>query len=58
MIDDDLVAEHRARALTPDQPVIRGTSQNPDVYFQWETVNPFYNALSAIVQQKMDQFAE
>ncbi len=59
MINDDLVAEHRARALTPDKPVIRGTSQNPDVYFQArETVNPFYNALPAIVQQKMDQFAE
>lgn len=59
MIDDDLVAQHRARALTPDKPVIRGTSQNPDVYFQGrETVNPFYNALPAIVQAKMDEFAK
>lgn len=58
MIDDKLVADHRARALTPDKPVIRGTSQNPDVYFQArETVNPFYNALPEIVQQKMDQFS-
>ncbi|KAG1682885.1 putative pyruvate-flavodoxin oxidoreductase [Nymphon striatum] len=59
MINDDLVAEHRARALTPDQPVIRGTSQNPDIYFQArETVNPFYNKLPDIVQQKMNQFAK
>lgn len=59
MIDDDLVAQHRERALTPDKPVIRGTSQNPDVYFQArETVNPFYNKLPEIIQQKMDQFAK
>ena len=43
MIDDKLVFAHRARALTPDHPVIRGTAQNPDVYFQGrETVNPYY----------------
>jgi pyruvate-ferredoxin/flavodoxin oxidoreductase len=43
MIDDALIREHRARALTPDRPVLRGTAQNPDVYFQGrETVNPFY----------------
>ena len=59
MINDEQVAAHRARALTPDKPVIRGTSQNPDVYFQArETVNPFYNALPAIVQHKMDLFAK
>jgi pyruvate-ferredoxin/flavodoxin oxidoreductase len=58
MIDDDLVAEHRARALSPDQPVIRGTSQNPDVYFQArETVNPYYEALPDAVQDTMDQLA-
>src|SRR5512132_992044 len=45
MIDDDLVRAHRARGLNPDRPVMRGTAQNPDVYFQArETVNPFYLA--------------
>jgi len=58
MIDDDLVYAHRARALTPDAPVIRGTAQNPDVYFQArETVNPFYLATPTIVQNAMDKFA-
>jgi pyruvate-ferredoxin/flavodoxin oxidoreductase len=58
MIDEARVIEHRARALSPDHPVIRGTAQNPDVYFQArETVNPFYAACSAIVQQTMDHFA-
>src|ERR1041384_2285196 len=43
MIDDELVREHRARALTPDRPVLRGTAQNPDVFFQSrERANPFY----------------
>ncbi len=45
MIDDDLVVAHRARALDPEQPFVRGTAQNPDVFFQArETVNPFYAA--------------
>jgi len=58
MIDEDLVKAHRERALNPDHPVIRGTSQNPDVYFQGrETVNPYYAALPAIVQRTMDKFA-
>jgi pyruvate-ferredoxin/flavodoxin oxidoreductase len=58
MIDDDLVRAHRARGLSPDHPVLRGTAQNPDVYFQArETVNPFYLALPEIVQQAMDKFA-
>ncbi len=58
MITDEMVAAHRARALTPDQPVIRGTSQNPDVFFQSrETVNRFYDATPGIVQSMMDQFA-
>ncbi len=58
MIDEDLVKAHRGRALNPDHPVIRGTSQNPDVYFQGrETVNPYYSALPAIVQRTMDKFA-
>ena len=58
MINDDLVMAHRARALTPDNPVIRGTAQNPDVFFQArESANPYYEATPAIVQEAMDQFA-
>ncbi|MBK5929508.1 pyruvate:ferredoxin (flavodoxin) oxidoreductase [Halochromatium salexigens] len=59
MIDEDLVKAHRERAMNPDHPIIRGTSQNPDVYFQGrETVNPYYAALPDIIQQRMDQLAE
>jgi len=59
LIDDDLVAQHRGRALSPDHPVIRGTAQNPDVYFQGrETVNPFYDKTPEIVQDVMDKFAK
>jgi pyruvate-ferredoxin/flavodoxin oxidoreductase len=59
MISDELVQAHRARALSPDHPYIRGTAQNPDVYFQGrETVNPFYNACPGIVQKVMDKFAQ
>lgn len=59
VIDDDLVIAHRKRGLTPDRPNIRGTSQNPDVYFQGrETVNKYYNATPGIVQKAMDKFAE
>src|SRR6266545_1457664 len=58
MIDDDLVRAHRARALSPDRPVIRGTAQNPDVYFQGrEAANPYYLACPTIVQDAMDRFA-
>ncbi len=58
MIDDDLVRAHRSRSLNPDRPVLRGTAQNPDVYFQArETVNPYYDACPAIVQNAMDRFA-
>ncbi len=58
MIDDSLVHAHRARALSPDRPFIRGTAQNPDVYFQArETVNPYYAACPDIVQKYMDKFA-
>src|SRR3954469_26035841 len=58
MISDDLVRAHRARGLSPDHPVIRGTAQNPDVYFQArETVNPYYIAVPSIVQSAMDKFA-
>ena len=58
MIDDSLVQAHRQRALSPDHPFIRGTSQNPDVYFQSrETVNRFYVACPTIAQEAMDTFA-
>ena len=59
MLDEELIADHRARSLSPDHPVLRGTSQNPDVYFQGrETVHRFYLATPAIVQQEMNKFAE
>jgi pyruvate-ferredoxin/flavodoxin oxidoreductase len=59
LIDEDLVRAHRARALSPDRPVLRGTAQNPDVYFQSrETVNPYYAACPDIVQTVMDRFAQ
>jgi pyruvate-ferredoxin/flavodoxin oxidoreductase len=59
MIDDSLIMEHRARALSPDRPVLRGTAQNPDVYFQArETVNPYYTACPGLVQDEMDRFAK
>ncbi len=59
MINDKLVIEHRERALSPDHPVMRGTAQNPDVYFQGrETVNPFYLKCPDIVQKQMDKFAK
>jgi len=58
MINDDLVNAHRSRGLSPDRPVMRGTAQNPDVYFQGrETVNQFYPACIDIVQEEMDRFA-
>ncbi|MDZ7860168.1 MAG: pyruvate:ferredoxin (flavodoxin) oxidoreductase [Candidatus Krumholzibacteriota bacterium] len=57
MIDDDLVRAHRERALSPDNPFIRGTAQNPDTFFQArETVNPFYNACPGIVIKTMEKF--
>ena len=59
MISDELVAAHRNRAMSPDKPTLRGTSQNPDVYFQGrETVNRYYDALPAIVQKAMDKYAK
>ena len=59
MIDQNLVYAHRARALSPDKPVMRGTAQNPDVYFQGrETVNPYYLAAPGIVKKTMDKFAQ
>jgi len=58
MINEEWVTAHRNRALTPDKPVLRGTAQNPDVYFQArETVNAYYEAMPGIVQRAMDKFA-
>jgi pyruvate-ferredoxin/flavodoxin oxidoreductase len=58
MIDDDLVIAHRMRALSPDRPVVGGTAQNPDVFFQGrETVNNFYVECPKTVQDAMDKFA-
>jgi pyruvate-ferredoxin/flavodoxin oxidoreductase len=59
MIDDELVRAHRQRALSPDHPVLRGSAQNPDVFFQArETINPFYARVPGIVQKAMDKFAK
>jgi pyruvate-ferredoxin/flavodoxin oxidoreductase len=59
MINDDYVIEHRQRALTPDRPIIRGTAQNPDVFFQAkEASNLFYQKCPDIVQKTMDKFAK
>jgi len=58
MIDERFVAAARARGLTPDRPTLRGSAQNPDVFFQnREAVNPFYLAAPSIVQAAMDRFA-
>ena len=58
LIDETAVAAHRQRALTPDRPVLRGTAQNPDVFFQArEACNPYYSAAPASVQQVMDRLA-
>lgn len=59
MIDQKLVDEFHARGLTPDAPVVRGTAQNPDVYFQGrETVNKYYNAVPGIVKKAMKKFGD
>ena len=59
MIDEQLMYAHRQRALNPSNPFIRGTAQNPDVYFQGrESANPFYLRVPAIVQETMNEFAE
>jgi pyruvate-ferredoxin/flavodoxin oxidoreductase len=58
LIDDKLIADHRARALNSERPVLRGTAQNPDVFFQArEACNPFYAACADITQKVMDEFA-
>ncbi len=59
LMDEELIRAHRARALTPEKPVLRGTAQNPDVYFQMrEAVNPYYTVTPAITQEAMDKFAK
>jgi pyruvate-ferredoxin/flavodoxin oxidoreductase len=59
LINPEDIKAHRLRALTPDRPVLRGTAQNPDAFFQArEAINPFYQAMPAIVQQVMDRFAQ
>ncbi len=58
LLPEEIVRAHRARGLSPEHPAIRGTSQNPDVYFQArESVNPWYARVPAIVQDTMDQLA-
>ncbi|MBM3124401.1 MAG: pyruvate:ferredoxin (flavodoxin) oxidoreductase, partial [Chloroflexi bacterium] len=58
-IDGDLIRAHRARALSPENPVLRGSAQNPDVYFQMrEASNPYYSAAPSITQEAMDKFAK
>src|SRR5215470_2067462 len=58
MLDESLIAAHRARAMTPDRPVLRGTAQNPDVFFQArEACNQFYADCPAVVRATMDRFA-
>ncbi len=59
MLDPELIAAHRTRALSPEHPVLRGTSQNPDVFFQSrERANPYYDAFPQIVQDAMGRFGE
>jgi pyruvate-ferredoxin/flavodoxin oxidoreductase len=59
LLDDDLVCAHRQRALSPDHPVIRGSAQNPDVFFQSrEAANPYYAAVPGIVSAELDRFAD
>ena len=59
LISEDAIAAHRQRALTPDNPIIRGTAQNPDVFFQArEAANPFYDACPEIVARLMERFGE
>jgi len=59
MLPDEPIRQHRSRSLSPDRPVLRGTAQNPDVYFQArETVNPYYLAVPTILQNAMDRFAK
>ena len=59
VIDEEMIAAHKERALTPDRPSLKGSAQNPDVFFQArETVNPFYAQTPEVVQRVMDRFAK
>ena len=59
LVNDEMIFAHRSRALTPDRPVLRGTAQNPDVYFQGrETVNRYYTECPRIVEEEMERFAD
>ena len=59
LIDDKFVRQHRERAMSPDRPILRGTAQNPDVFFQArEACNPYYRACPTIVQDVMDRFGK
>ena len=59
MIDEKLIAKHRANAMNPEHPTVRGTAQNPDVYFQGrEAVNAYYEKVPAIVRKQMDKFSK
>ena len=59
IVDENLIIEHKKRGLSPDRPMMRGTAQNPDVYFTGrETVNKYYEAIPGIVQETMDKFAK
>ena len=59
LVDEQAIRAHRLRALSPDKPVVRGTAQNPDVFFQArEASSPFYAACPGVVQAEMDRFAE
>ncbi|MBV9197549.1 MAG: pyruvate:ferredoxin (flavodoxin) oxidoreductase [Solirubrobacterales bacterium] len=59
LVPEELIREHRQRGLSPERPAIRGTAQNPDVYFQArETVNPFYARVPAVIQEVMDALAQ
>jgi pyruvate-ferredoxin/flavodoxin oxidoreductase len=59
LVDEDLIAAHRQRSLNPNRPVLRGSAQNPDVFFQArEAANPFYDAVPAVVESAMERVAE
>lgn len=59
MVDDELVHEHRARGLNPEKPEMRGTAQNPDVYFQGrEAVSKYYKTVPSVVQKEMDKYGK
>lgn len=59
LLDEDSMRAHRSRALTPDRPVLRGSSQNPDTFFQCrEAVEPFYERFPEVLDRTMERFSE